>query len=41
MFQYLWDNKTKQNAREKIIQDYCHGGLKMLDIDTFVSLYNS
>jgi len=36
MFQFLWDNKPEKIAREKIIQDYCHGGLKMLDIDKFI-----
>jgi len=36
MFQFLWDNKPEKNSRENIIQDYCHGGLKMLDIETFI-----
>ena len=36
MFQFLWDNKPEKISRDKIIQDYCHGGLKMLDIDKFI-----
>ena len=36
MFQFLWDNKPEKISREKIIQDYCQGGLKMLDIETFI-----
>ena len=36
MFQFLWDNKPDKISRDKIIQDYGHGGLKMLDIDKFI-----
>jgi len=38
MFQFLWDNKPEKISRDKIIQDYGHGGLKMLDIDFIQSL---
>ena len=35
MFQCLWDNKPDKISRDKIIQDYGHGGVtcKMLDIN--------
>ena len=36
MFQFLWDNKPDKISREKNIQDYGHGGLKMLEIDKFI-----
>ena len=36
MFQFLWDNKPEKKSRERIFQDYCHGGLKMVDIDKFI-----
>ena len=33
MFQFLWDNKPDKISRDKIVQDYSHGGL---DIDKFI-----
>ena len=40
MFQFLWGNKPENNSRENIIQDYCPGGLKMLDFDKFIQSLN-
>lgn len=36
MFNFLWDNKPDKISRDKIIQDYQHGGLKMLDVESFI-----
>jgi len=36
LFNFLWDNKPDKISRDKITQDYCHGGLKMLDIEIFI-----
>jgi len=35
-FSFSGDNKPEKISREKIILDYCHGGLKMLDIEKFI-----
>ena len=34
MFQFLWDKKP--DFFREISQDYCLGGLKMLDLDKFI-----
>ena len=36
MYNFLWDGKPDKIKRETIIQDYEHGGLKMIDIETFI-----
>ena len=36
MFNFIWDNKPDKISRDKITQDYCHGGLKMLEIEIFI-----
>ena len=36
MFSFLWDDKPDKISRNRIIQDYKNGGLKMLDIETFI-----
>ncbi len=37
LFQFLWDNKPDKVKRNTIIQSYEKGGLKMLDIDSFIT----
>ena len=32
MFSFLWDGKPDKIKRDRIIQDYKNGGLKMIDI---------
>ena len=36
MFSFLWDDKPDKISRNRIIQDYKSGGLKMLDIESFI-----
>ena len=36
MYNFLWDGKPDKIKRETITQDYEHGGLKMIDIETFI-----
>jgi len=36
MFNFLWDNKPDNISSNKITHGYCHGGLKMLDIEIFI-----
>ena len=36
MYNFLWDGKPDKIKRETITQDYDHGGLKMIDIETFI-----
>ena len=38
MFNFLWDGKPDKIKRETIIQDYEYGGLKLVDIETFIFL---
>jgi len=35
LFQFLSDNKPDKISRNKIIKDYGHGGLKMLDVKIY------
>ena len=37
IFNYLWDGKPDKVKREIITNDYVHGGLKMLNLNTFIS----
>ena len=36
MFTFLWNEKPDRIKRDQIIQEYENGGLKMIDIDSFV-----
>ena len=36
MFSFLWNGKPDKISRTQIIQDYKYGGLRMIDIDSFV-----
>jgi hypothetical protein len=35
-FKFLWSGKKDKIKRKTIIADYCNGGLKMLDLKTFI-----
>ena len=36
MFDFLWDGKPDKINRKTIVQDYKNGGLKMIEIDSFI-----
>lgn len=36
MYAFLWNNKPEKIKRKTIIQNYCKGGLKMIDIQKFM-----
>ena len=36
MFPFLWNNKPDKISRNQIIQDYKYGGLRMIDIESFI-----
>ena len=36
MFKFLWDDKPDKISRNKIIQDYKQGGLRMIDLESFI-----
>ena len=35
LYDFLWDNKGDKMKRTEMINDYCKGGLKMIDIASF------
>ena len=37
LYSFLWDNKTDKIKREKITQNYNYGGLKMVNINHFIT----
>ena len=37
MFKFLWNEKPDKIKQTQIIQDYKQGGLKMIDIESFVA----
>ena len=41
MFSFLWDNKPDKIARNKIVQNYKNGGLKMIDLENFIDALKS
>ena len=37
MFDFLWDDKPDKISRKTIIQDYENSGLKMIDLNIFLT----
>ena len=37
MFNFLWDGKPEKINRKVIIQDYSMGGLKMIEIESYIN----
>ena len=37
MYSFLWDNKPSKISRDQITNDFFNGGLKMIDLDNFVT----
>ena len=41
MFSFMWDYKPDKIARNKIVQNYKNGGLKMIDLENFIDALKS
>lgn len=41
IFQFLWGGKVHRVKKSIIVQDYCHGGLKLIDYRDFVTALKS
>lgn len=39
--QFLWDGKVHRVKKSIIVQDYCHGGLNMIDYGDFITALKS
>ena len=36
MYDFLWDSKPYKIKRSTLVKDYNQGGLRMIDIETFI-----